>query len=587
MSQIRTYIFGNPAGWSLYEGDPAELDYFKSFYRNDRHGIRMMVNRRDDGSVVYTYVNYGLKEGSDRCGDAHFGMALILENGQYTPAFNTIFRFMHTLFVKSMERPDALFVQDHNGSIRYAVEKFDTRRNTVEWFKATLPRILERTGINSIYSDPNFKEAPAGRIATFPDEETDSTTTDANILNGFYASNWVSVSPEYKPKANSTPSRPEIYLQDLEKLRNFLTAEFLKVSTGQISLSRQQLDKMCDTINNARMVLSDYIESNPTDIEAATKCRTEFSELLSTAYILTDKLNSAPTQPYPPTPKPKPTPTPPSPEPRPKPNQAPNPDRMAKLIAAAVVAMIVIVAGVWGISSLRSDSTGGETDPIPTLQFNEQQFNLYISTKHFAEAYRMIAGQPEEAEYKSKLYNAVIRHLKSNIESGRLADIELFVTDNKESLEYLGFPSSSNEYVELSTILKEKEITPDQFSLAQTLIQRLGDTFDQYTTELQSRIKQPQAIVYPTIKLNGKNQQNKQSVKYTVTVGQDYTISSTETIKLSAGNWATPKDGTKKVWNIKISEPGSYNLTSGNTSITITATQTTTHTQSKKRDSLN
>lgn len=410
MSQIRTYIFGNPAGWSLYEGDTVELEYFKSFYRNDRHGIRMMVNRRDDGSVVYTYVHYDLKEGSDRSGDAHFGMAFILEKGQYTPAFNTVFRFMHTLFVKSMERPDTLFIQEPNGSIRYATEKFDTRRDTVEWLKANMPRILERTGLNSIYSNPNFKEAPAGRVATFADEETDNTITDANILNGFYTSNWVSISPEYKQKANSgVVSRSEIYLYDLKKLSNFLTSEFLKISTGQITFSRLQLDKMCDTINNARMILSDYIESKPIDIEAAQKCRTEFSDLLSTAYILKNKLDSKQTQPYPPTPKPTPTP---SPVPQQKQKQNTDPDRFIKLIAAAVVSVLVIVAGIWVISSIKPvDNNDGEKIIVDDPQFNEQQFNSYITAKDFAKAYRMITGQDIENNYKPQLVYAISEQL--------------------------------------------------------------------------------------------------------------------------------------------------------------------------------
>lgn len=561
MSQIRTYIFGNPAGWSLYEGDPTELNYFKSFYRNDRHGERLMVNRRDDGSVVYTYVNYNLKEGSDRCGDAHFGMAFILENGQYTPAFNTVFRFMRTLFVKSMERNDALFVQEQNGSLRYTVEKFDNRRDPVEWIKANLPRILERTGVSSIYSDPNFKEAPAGRIATYADEETDSSTTDANILNGFYASNWVSVSPEYKPKAGSAPSRPEISLQDLEKLRNFLTEEFLNVYNGRITLSREQLDNMCDTINNARMILSDYIESNPIDLEATSKCRTGFSDLLSTAYKLKDKLQP------PGTVVPEPT------DPTQHPN--PTPDRLPKLIAAAVVAVLVIVAGIWGFSSSKpdGDNAGGGRDSVSTPVFDEQTFNLCVTEKRFAEACRMIEGQRVEENYKPKLYAEVSKQLKSymDMEYGGLAAIESFVSDNKDILDYLGLPSSSQEYTQLSTILKEHKITQEQFNLAQTLISRLGDTFGQYTTELQARIKQPEPVDYPTIKLNNNNPQRKQTVKYTVIVGQDYTISSTEKIRISKGGWATPKDRTNKVWNINAKQPRKYTMTSGGTTITITA----------------
>ena len=67
---ISTYIYGSPHGFNFYERVASLNDYFKSFYISTRKGRRLMVNRKDDGTTVYSFLCYGLMEKEGRPSDA-------------------------------------------------------------------------------------------------------------------------------------------------------------------------------------------------------------------------------------------------------------------------------------------------------------------------------------------------------------------------------------------------------------------------------------------------------------------------------------------------------------------------------------
>ena len=103
---VQTFIFGNPDGWKLYNKDQSEVSYFKSFYVNSRRGPRLMVHRRYDGSVVYVWLMYGIKE-KRKEGFSHIGFAMILPDNNYIPEFRLVYSFFSTLFYKMLERKDS------------------------------------------------------------------------------------------------------------------------------------------------------------------------------------------------------------------------------------------------------------------------------------------------------------------------------------------------------------------------------------------------------------------------------------------------------------------------------------------------
>ena len=75
---IKTFIYGDPHGFDFYEKDVYLNDYFKGFYISSRRGRRLVVNRRENGETIYSYLQYNLKEVIARPTHAFFCMSLVL-----------------------------------------------------------------------------------------------------------------------------------------------------------------------------------------------------------------------------------------------------------------------------------------------------------------------------------------------------------------------------------------------------------------------------------------------------------------------------------------------------------------------------
>lgn len=272
---IRTYVFGNPSGWTLYEGDEAENDYFKDFYVASRHSDRLTVNRRTDGTVAYTYINYDLRESSERCGPAHFGMSIIIDSGEYTPDFAALYSFMQQLFNAAVNRSDGLFTSSDGRGVRYGVSKLSDAADTIEWIKATLPKIFDRVKTAAINNDSSFAKGSVGSVLTLPDDVEPTTA-----LAAFRKCRWVAVSSQFRPKEGGGGGLPpEISLRDLELQHKSIMQRVLDIAVNSDhnpSVKRELREKI-DQINEARSLLAGFITAS-TDAEETDRAKADLKD---------------------------------------------------------------------------------------------------------------------------------------------------------------------------------------------------------------------------------------------------------------------------------------------------------------------
>lgn len=274
---IRTYVFGNPSGWTLYEGDEAENDYFKDFYVASRHGDRLTVNRRTDGTVAYTYINYDLRESSDRCGPAHFGMSMIMDGGEYTPDFAALYSFMQQLFNAAVNRSDGLFTSSDGRGVRYGVSKLSDAADTIEWIKATLPKIFDRVKTAAINNDSSFAKGSVGNVLTLPDDVEPTTA-----LAAFRKCRWVAVSSQFRPpekEGGGDVLPPEISLRDIELQHKSIMQRVLDIAVDantNPSVKRELREKI-DQINEARSLLAGFITAS-TDAEETDRAKADLKD---------------------------------------------------------------------------------------------------------------------------------------------------------------------------------------------------------------------------------------------------------------------------------------------------------------------
>lgn len=274
---IRTYVFGNPSGWTLYEGDEAENDYFKDFYVASRHGDRLTVNRRTDGTVAYTYINYDLRESSERCGPAHFGMSMIIDSGEYTPDFAALYSFMQQLFNAAVNRSDGLFTSSDGRGVRYGVSKLSDAADTIEWIKATLPKIFDRVKTAAINNDSSFAKGSVGSVLTLPDDVEPTTA-----LAAFRKCRWVAVSSQFRPpekEGGGDVLPPEISLRDIELQHKSIMQRVLDIAVDantNPSVKRELREKI-DQINEARSLLAGFITAS-TDAEETDRAKADLKD---------------------------------------------------------------------------------------------------------------------------------------------------------------------------------------------------------------------------------------------------------------------------------------------------------------------
>lgn len=617
----RTYVFGNPSGWTLYGGDASEHDYYRSFYVISRHGSRLMVNRREDGSVVYTYVHYDLIEGSDRMGAAHFGMSIVLENGQYTDDFNTVYRFLDALFHKSLERADSILKKSGNGKLRYNVTKLDDCRECIEWIKSMMPKIFDKTGLKSINSDSSFAEGQAGRIVMF---ETESN--DAEILDAFRQCNWVAISSDYHKSSTQNPDtgsiKEEINLFDIQHQHSTITKTLLDISTGVTDYDIKIIEKIDRRINETRLTLINYINTNPDESDSVKSLQKQYSDLLVSLDAVKTK-----------------APKPPHitisdrittnhvdesihNETRPHSSDSINnenadePSVMDEIKAVinrniskigGVLAIIVIIGGISiYLLFFRNSPTIGmgddngqqeeQTEEAQDSTISIEDVKYLLAEKKFEETYNLIAetNSQDSLLMMNVLKDSIEAHLWTlvNVPNGNI-EIASFFADNKNLMEKTGFTSDNKNgaiewdsraqlHSKLTTILASNNLTNQQLNEGLAIIQALGDRYayleqtlkSQYTAQKEAAQQNKHSTTNKTTKSPSKGnawvEVNGERKTFESNSARGFEINTRNDIKIRASgrisyienqNIEATHNRTRTDWTISFKAKGRYMFT--------------------------
>lgn len=243
----RTYIYGVPKGFNLYEADPEMINYFLSYYIADRRGRWLEINRRDNGETFYNYIQYGLAEVERTPQNSFFGMTLVLEGGQYIADLHRLLQLMDLLFNHLVEGK-IVMDYDSNGVLRYKVDRFDRVEDEMKWLKSNLPIVLDNVKI-AVYNESFIKGKP-GLVATFREK----TSTD-KVLDTLRKFNWVSIRDNISENVGiMAESEVEFRLTDMVSWFHSTNQKLLPIALNHSVMIRPQLIEWRDTAN-------DYIEA--------------------------------------------------------------------------------------------------------------------------------------------------------------------------------------------------------------------------------------------------------------------------------------------------------------------------------------
>ncbi len=255
----KTFIYGVPHGFDFYEKDAEFNDYFKGFYISSRRGRRLMINRRDNGETIYSYLRYGLKEVDRQPLHSFFGMSLVIDNYQFCPNFKVLLEWFDYLFNKLVNEHNVIKIND-DGVLHYVIHKFDENSSDVEWLKSNLPNILAQAGQTEIVNyDSSYADGKAGQVVSF-----NQPVGEKRLLDTFKKYRWISVSSEIVEKEENTtiitdPGTIELNYEELNGKLNEFNQQLLPIAVDISKGSYADLKQMFDEVQEINSSLAKYI----------------------------------------------------------------------------------------------------------------------------------------------------------------------------------------------------------------------------------------------------------------------------------------------------------------------------------------
>lgn len=253
---MRTYIYGVPQGFDFYEKDVQFTDYFKSFYISSRRGRRFLINRKENGETIYTYLRYGMKEVCRQPQHAFFGMSVVMENGTYCPDFKIVLEYFEYLFERFVTE-HSVIKQNEEGVLEYTVRKFEERPDDVDWLKTNLPNIFTAGRTRTEHYDSSFAMGSLGQVVSFVKPIGESQLQDA-----FRKYTWLSISSDIVDKPvlkEETSSQIELDLQELIQGLHAFNAFLLPIAANPTRENARDLEQIYRKVSEILLNLSRYV----------------------------------------------------------------------------------------------------------------------------------------------------------------------------------------------------------------------------------------------------------------------------------------------------------------------------------------
>lgn len=297
----KTFIYGVPHGFDFYEKDAELNDYFKGFYISSRRGRRLMINRRENGDTIYSYLRYGLKEVDRQPLHSFFGMSLVVDNYQFCPNFKVLLEWFDYLFNKLVNE-HSLIKKNEDGILHYVVHKFDENSADVEWLKSNLPNILTQAGQTEIANyDNSFADGKAGQVVSF-----NNPVGENRLLETFRKYRWLSISSEIVERQDITSGEPmeiELNFEELNGKLNEFNQQLLPIAVDISKGSYADLKRMADEVQEISTSLVKYLPTidDPEEKEKFGGLDSKFDSLKGSIGTLLSKFTTS-TKPLPPQP---------------------------------------------------------------------------------------------------------------------------------------------------------------------------------------------------------------------------------------------------------------------------------------------
>lgn len=602
MSMIRTYIYGVPDGFDFYEKDALIIEYFKGFYIASRRGRRLVINRRENGETIYSYLCYGLREVRRQPLHSFFGMSLVVPDYQYCPDLKRLLGWFDFVFEKILSDLQ-LFRQAEDGATQYRISKFEESRADIEWIKSILPNIFTQDGQAGLVPyDDSFTGGKTGQVANF-----NRPVTEERILAAFKEYCWVAVAagivdheiPKETSVANNGPVI-ELDYGELNQRLGTLNAQLLPMA---IDISKAKTDEL-EKMEKDAAEISDKLRTFVPTLQDTEEYVT-FSDLKQKYAALLDNIASLKTK------QQTTTSAQPSPDDTDMGNarrqEEPSPEKqedsgtvndtikkikerhgqqksLLPMYTLAIVLALAVLGILFGVVRSCSSDTDNEplqsppNEPPETVyketesdggnSVDEKSFYQCIEDLDIKGAYACIDGKVDADPYKPILKECMENAMWNILDNPDKPDeneqdkktaLAYFKIEHKDAWDLVGFTDADltywqetvlPDYIRMKSILSKTSIKEDEYQTAMDMLEKYPNRYDSNLKEiLKGKIQK-------TLPATPKTEQAVATVTYTDTkekktikIDKDFTIyplkNSSVTIeypgKIMCKDWKTKK----------------------------------------------
>ena len=209
-------------------------EYFERFYRTNRRGRMLFVNRRNDGSTIYSFLVYGLVESGGRQ-NAFFGTSFILRGNQFVTDLKALYNLFNFEVDQLVARRRV--IEAVNNRLKYLIGDFKSVEDVLNDYLNSILRGL--SNFDTEYYTPDFKDNNSGQIAL---KNIDTPTRE--LTNVFKTTRWLAVSPYFKP------DEPRIEV-DLGDLNMQYTSSLEQLTLMAINKRHSDEDKLSNIVSSA------------------------------------------------------------------------------------------------------------------------------------------------------------------------------------------------------------------------------------------------------------------------------------------------------------------------------------------------
>ena len=194
MNNPKFYMFGVPDGFDFFQGSANDKSYFQdSFYDRSQENTKLVIHRKVNGEVSYSYLKYRFLSCESRLG-AFFGMSVVF-TGEYckdTAKLYRLFEFAYNIILENKTLLEEI-KGNANSQGKFLIHTFSEQEAKIRNIENTVLVNIKDNFANDICPiDSSFVQGKANVVRKINTQQDNKV-----IVEALQTYSWVSYSPDY------------------------------------------------------------------------------------------------------------------------------------------------------------------------------------------------------------------------------------------------------------------------------------------------------------------------------------------------------------------------------------------------------